>query len=141
MLINYLYNMKKQNLYGVWVDHAEAFICNYDGEEKISMKKIKSDVEGHHHSGINTNEHVTIANQHRHDNRRANELHGFLKEIIENIKDADEILVFGPSTAKYALEKELKKNKSLSLKLQEVDTADSMSENQMKAYVKEFFSK
>ena len=58
------------------------------------------------------------------------------------IKDADAIALFGPADTNEKFGKDLKENhKELATKLKTVTKADSMTENQVKALVREFFKK
>lgn len=125
-----------KNLYAIWIDHSHALIVKADQNDVISVQPITSDVEAKHHSGV-TEEHLTIVNQHKHDERRNNQMHQFCKRLIETVSDADEIVVFGPGTAKHEFKNELEKNHALSGKLTAVETTDSMTENQLKAYARE----
>jgi stalled ribosome rescue protein Dom34 len=73
-------------------------------------------------------------------NRRNNEEHSYFREIIENVGDADEVVIFGPGEAKDLLVNAIKEHSShFNSDLMAVLTADSMTENQKVAYVKSFF--
>lgn len=62
-----------------------------------------------------------------------------MAEIIENIKTAEELVVFGPAQMKIELEKQIKEIQPLAKKLLEVVSADSMTENQIVAWVKDYY--
>lgn len=128
-----------KNLYAIWVDHAHAYLVKADFNDVVSVTPFGSDVEPHHHGGINTNEHVTIANQNKHDQRRHNQMHEFCKELISHMGDADEIAIVGPGTAKNELRNELEKVPHLASKLSQFETTDKMTDNQLKAYVVKLF--
>ncbi len=128
-----------KNLYAIWVDHAHAYLVKADVNDVVSVTPIGSDVEPHHHGGINTNEHVTIANQNKHDERRHNQMHEFCKVLISHLVNPDEIAIFGPGTAKNELRNELEKVSHLASKLSQFETTDKMTENQLKAYVVKLF--
>ena len=60
--------------------------------------------------------------------------------MASEIKNADACVIFGPAETKDKLNKELqKKYKDISLKVQGVNVADSMTHNQIKAWVRDFF--
>ncbi len=128
-----------KNLYAIWIDHAHAFLVKADITNVLSVTPIGSDVEPHHHGGINTNEHVTIANQNKHNERRHNEMHDFCKTICAQLVNPDEIAIFGPGTAKNDLRNALEKMPNLASKLSQFETTDKMTENQLKAYVAKLF--
>ena len=67
-----------------------------------------------------------------------------LKKYYDDIKravaSADELFIFGPAEAKKGLEKSIAEDKNFKPELLGVETADSMTKNQMVAGVKAFFA-
>lgn len=124
--------------YGVWIDHAKAFVLKANKMGEVSMEFFGSEVEAHNHGG-ESEEHLSVVNQHRHEERRNNEMKAFSRELITHLTDADEIVIFGPGTAKHAFKNELTEHKVLSEKLKGVETADHMTEAEMKEFVKDYF--
>lgn len=125
-------------IYGIWIDHREAFIVESNLLGEMTVKRLSSQVEPKNHGG-ETFEHLTIVNQKQHEERRGNEMHTFCKEIIAELKNPDEILVFGPGTAKHDLANAIKDIKALADKLKEVETADHLTEAELKEFVKKSF--
>jgi UDP-N-acetylmuramate-alanine ligase len=119
-------------LYGLWIDHSHAFLMKANNEDVLTCEQINSDVEPRHHGGVNA-EHLSITNQNKDEERRHNQMHHFCKTLMERLKDADEIVVFGPGNAKLEFKNALEKNHALSGKLTTVETTDKLTENQMKA--------
>lgn len=134
-----MYTVPMKKFYGIWIDHEKAFIFKADETKVLAMESLTSEVEPHHHSGINSDEHSTLSNQFQHNERRTNEMHRFTKLIMEKIHDADEILIFGPGTAKNALHTVLQDNKSMSHARVTLTVADKLTENQMRECVEDFF--
>lgn len=64
----------------------------------------------------------------------------YFKDLIEVIKDYDEVLLFGPTKAKTALYNQIKATPKFNKIFIETRDADKMTGNQMKAFVKEYFS-
>ncbi len=124
------------NLYGVWIDHAGAYILKATEEDVVSMEHIDSGVEPNHKTN-ESDEHVVRGNEKTDDNRRNEHMHKFAKQVIEKIKDGDEIAICGPSTAKFDLRREYEKNASLAKKVVAFEAADKMTENQLKAHLKD----
>ena len=60
--------------------------------------------------------------------------------MTKAIGDAKKILIFGPGEAKGELEKEIKKRKDLSVTIVGVESADQMTDKQIVAKVRKFFS-
>lgn len=135
--------MEKQM--GVWIDKEKAILISLT-EEGESIHKIESEVEtrvrftgekkGFHRLG------GMLANPiKRKTERQKHQLHNYFKQIIKNIKDANEILILGPAETKKWLEKELKKNNDhIARKVRGVKSADYISENQIIEKVKKFFA-
>lgn len=135
--------MKKQT--GIWIDTSKAIIVTFtDGKEHIT--EIKSDIEnriyhdkegdkgtfmgGHH-----------INNERTFDERKEHQFDHFLKDVLSHIKESNVLYVFGPSETKIKLKKMIVDGKIIAdNKLKSVETADSMTLNQVVAKVKKFYN-
>ncbi|MBK9016641.1 MAG: hypothetical protein IPM82_22595 [Saprospiraceae bacterium] len=127
--------MKKQT--GIWLDSKEANFIELQDGDLIRIHKIDSDMGSSHFKGGSPGQ---GGSEKTHANRRQNEEHSYFKEIIENVKGADEVVIFGPGEAKDLLVNAIKEHPShFDSTLRAVLTADSMTENQKVAYVKSFF--
>ena len=124
--------------YGIWIDHAKAFVLKGNKMGEFEVQHFDSEVEPHTYGGEG-GEHLTISNQQRTNERRHNQMKAFSRELIKHLNDADEIVVFGPGTAKHEFKNELEDHKPLAPKLKGVETTDSLSEAELKDYVKEYF--
>jgi hypothetical protein len=134
--------MKRQT--GIWIDSSKAIIVTLDGG-KENIFEIESDLEnkmylekegskgtfsGSHHSN----------NENKFEKRRKNETNHFLKNVLDQIKLADELYIFGPAEAKIKLEQKINTDKSFDTsKLKMVESADNMTTNQIVAKVKKFY--
>lgn len=127
------------NLYGIWVDHAHAFVVKSNKGAQMEVSEYHSDVESHHKGGQESNEHQTLSNQTAHEHRRENQMKAFAKELVQHVQDADELVLFGPGTAKHELKHEVERNKALASKLKGVETTDKLTEHELKDFVKTFF--
>jgi len=128
---------------GIWIDSKKAYIVNLSGSD-ANLSVITSEIEGvtriegeGKEYGRFGNQYTTLEN--KQENRRKHEVAEYLEEVVENIKSADEIVVFGPAQMKIELEKQIKENQPLAKKLLEVVNADSMTENQIVAWVKDYY--
>lgn len=125
--------------YGIWVDHAHAYLIKANKMADMEIDEMLSDVEPHHHGGIEGGERLSMTDQKSHDDRRKNQMKAFSKELIKRIKNADEIVIFGPGTAKNELKNVMEKEKSIVDKIKGLETTDKLSEAEMKDFVKTFF--
>ncbi|MFA4814956.1 MAG: hypothetical protein WC924_02145 [Candidatus Gracilibacteria bacterium] len=124
---------------GIWIDHSRATVIKSNKMAEMTMRTFGSEVEPHHKGGHDDGEHQTIVNQHRHDERRHNQMKTFSKEVIRALEGSDEIVIFGPGTAKYEFKNVLEENKALAAKLKEVETVDALSEAELKEFMKNYF--
>ena len=133
--------MKK--LTGIWIDHEKALIITLDsGQHKL--KTIESDIVTRDRIDGETKSYGRFGDQslsqEKHKERRIKEqTSNYLKNLLSEIKDADELVLFGPANMKKELEKQILHNAKLAPKLKAVVSADSMTENQMIAWVKNFY--
>ncbi|MFH1837825.1 MAG: hypothetical protein ABH862_06925 [Candidatus Omnitrophota bacterium] len=128
---------------GVWIDHEKAFIVTLSGKE-VSVKKIGSKVEPHYRlsggyrgksqSGTSSVSERTPEERHKH------QLHSYYQELLKMLKINEEIFIFGPGEAKTELTKELNKAKEFEHKIAGVETSDKLTEKQIIAKVKNFYS-
>jgi len=128
---------------GIWLDKEKAYIISIFGEEE-KVQKIESEVETRVRFPGEKKSYSRLGNMFvnpakRKTKRQKQQLHHYFEEIINNVTDADEIMVFGPSDTKKHFEKEILTHKSLSPKFKGVQSADNISERQMIAKVKEFY--
>ena len=137
--------MKKQT--GIWIDTSKAIIVSlHDGKDH--MKEIESDIENsvyHDKEGdkgtFSGSDHHHGDNESKFDERRKHQMNNFLKDVIDHVKSADEIYIFGPAETKTKLkQKILDKYSAEASKLKSVETADHMTPNQIVAKVKEFYN-
>jgi superfamily I DNA and/or RNA helicase len=129
---------------GIWIDTSKAIIVTLiDGKEYTL--EIASEIENsiHHNSEGNKgsfmgNTHVN--NEKKFDEKMKNQINDFLKNVINKIKHEDAFYVFGPAEMKIKLKNLIKNNNEIASKLKAVETADSMTLNQVIAKVKAFYS-
>ena len=128
---------------GVWLDSEKAFLISIT-ESGDYICKITSDVENrvrfpgetksfHRMGGMLSNPEKV------HTERKKHQLNDYFHKVMDNMKDADEIFLFGPSKTKEWLEKELNKNATMASKLCGTANSDLITEKQMIARVKNFF--
>lgn len=129
--------MKKK--IGMWIDNREAIIVKLTdkGEQIIRInsgteKQIRFE-GGSRKDGLQTTEAIR-------GNKLDTQLGKYFDDIIAHIRDAEMIQIFGPGEAKGEFVKQLK-NTDLKESIVEIETADSMTENQIVAKVREYFLK
>lgn len=133
--------MKKQ--VGIWVDTKQAVIVFLEGNNH-TVKTIHSNIESRERIPGETKWFTRFGNQFlnfekRKKNRLANETREYLKKVVNEIKVADELVLFGPAAMKIKLEKAIYNDTTHSPVIRAVTTVDSMTENQIVAWVKNYY--
>ncbi len=135
----------KQNI-GIWIDTKQAVIIKLSNNDHHSIKKIESNiamrerVEGDSKKfGRFGNQYLTYEKNRL--NRRTEQTNQFLKNLIKEVEMSDSIVLFGPAKMKKIFEKAIKSNMQVADKLVGVFNSELITENQMIAWVKDFYKK
>ena len=133
--------MKKQT--GVWIDSSKAIIVKLENKQE-DIIEVQSNIENrvHHKNTGNTGTFSGTrlnGNESKFDEKKLHQTANFLNDVIEKIKNDDEIYVFGPATLKTKLKQSIQKNKQLAPKLRSTETTTALTTNQVVAKVKEFY--
>jgi hypothetical protein len=119
---------------GIWMDHSNAHLMDFistGGEETVVGSMLTHQEKDH---SVGSSENV-IHNKEHHQQA------DFYKKLGDEIRNYDEVLLFGPTNAKAELFNTLKTDHRFENIKIEVQQADKMTENQQHAFVKEYFSK
>ena len=119
---------------GIWMDHSNAHLMEFTTvpitTTIISSKFTHRDKE--HSIGRSEN------GMHQKQNH---ELAGYYKKIGEAIKNYQDVLLFGPTSAKTELLNLLKADHLFEKIRIETKDADKMTQNEQHAFVREYFSR
>ena len=74
------------------------------------------------------------------EKRYHQELRRYYRKIIEALRYGDKFIILGPGEAKIELKKEVEAHKSVAEKLVGIEKADKMTDRQVVAWVKKYFS-
>jgi len=128
---------------GIWLDKEKALIVTIEnGVETLNI--ITSNIEHFRpHGGSGTRFKggpQDVIQDSKFLEREKHQLKQYYKSLASEIKDTDALVIFGPADTNKKFSKVLhKKYKPLSSKIKGVEKTDSMTENQVKAWVKDFF--
>tara|TARA_R110002073_G_scaffold13377_2_gene57132 strand:- start:1316 stop:1723 length:408 start_codon:yes stop_codon:yes gene_type:complete len=128
---------------GIWLDKDKALIVTLEND-KETLNTVMSYVEHYRpHGGSGTRFKggpQDVVQDSKYLDREKQQLKQYYKSLASKIKDTDALVIFGPADTNEKFSKELHKNhKPLSTKIKGVKKADSMTENQVKAWVRDFF--
>lgn len=114
----------------VWIDHHEARIFHVDAEsfDESMIRAPRRHI--HRHPKGPTAEH-----------HHPDDLHRFFHEVADGLRDAEQILVMGPSTAKLQLLRYLHEREHvLDQRIVGLETVDHPTDRQLVAYVTQYFN-
>ncbi len=129
------------NRVGLWIDRKEAVIVSVD-EKRTSIKKLQSGVQRLEYRGAPRSRTAYSAQYGQGDNQLHRQylhhLDKYYKQVISHLQGADSILILGPGEAKSDLKKRLAREKASS-RVVVLETADKMTEPQIRARVRKHF--
>ena len=133
--------MEKQT--GIWLDHEKAIIITLDNN-RYKLKTIESDIVTRERIDGETKKtgrfgDQSLSQEKQKERRIKKQTSKYFKSLLSEIKDVDELVLFGPANMKKELEKHILNDKTLASKLLAVTTADIMTDNQKIAWVKKFY--
>ncbi len=129
---------------GIWLDSEKAFLIALTKEGE-TVAKIESEVEHRVRfdgEGKTTHRIATLSGnpENKLEERKKHQLADYFDRIMKNLKDADQVFLFGPSQTKDWLGKEFKNDQLMGSRLVGIGNADLITERQMIARTKEFFA-
>ena len=130
---------------GIWLDKEQAIIINL-ANGNHTIKYLESNIttrerfpgEGKRFGRFGS-QFLSMESKKR--NAVKNQSEEYLKNIINEVKNTDKLVVFGPAEMKIQLEKAILGNNLISDKLLAVEPADNMTENQLVAWVKGYYKR
>lgn len=136
-------NRKTRQQVGIWLDYNEANIITKQ-DNNYDIVTILSDIDpgkpkGGHRSKTPYGP-MDVISEGKHLEKRKHAVDAFFKKICDEVMGSDEVFIMGPAEAKIGLRKYMSKYNKLYVKLQDVQTVDSMTENQKVEKVKAFYT-
>jgi hypothetical protein len=132
---------------GLWLDQSKAYLIGYKkGEAKLIemidspyVRHFREKGEGSDHTRFGPGTPYTSNNENRKHNIAKNELKEYFRLLEDKLAGYDEILLIGPGSAKDRLRKRLADNQAFSTSRIRTKTSDKLSDNQLLAFVREFY--
>lgn len=130
---------------GIWIDKRTAKIVNRSGDAE-EYQTIQSGIEEYHPKGGSGTSlkggPQDVVQDSKYLERIKHQQQSFFKNIAKNIEDSDAIVIFGPAQTGEKLHRELSESyPEIHKKVRGLEKADSMTNNQVKAWVRDYFSK
>ncbi|NNE77964.1 MAG: hypothetical protein HKN31_12935 [Pricia sp.] len=130
---------------GIWMDKEKAHIVRLR-EQQEEFETIFSELEFFNPKGGSRTRNTKwgpqdVIQDSKYLEREKHQLKSYFNNLASAIEEADAIALFGPADTKEKFRKEmLQHHKALEAKLKTVETVDSMTENQIKALVRDYYS-
>jgi hypothetical protein len=125
--------MTKRKCLGIWMDHSNAFLLELVNDTIIQNTIVSEFTYSEKEFDLNIHEkEVHKKEQHKQS--------GYYKKLSEIIKGFREVVLFGPTEAKTELFNLLETDHLFEKIKIDVLNSDKMTENQMHAFVREYFS-
>ena len=128
---------------GIWMDKEKAHIVHLKDEQE-TLETLYSKVEFFNPKGGSRSKAKwgpqDVVQDSRYLEREKNQLRVYFQDLTSKVKGADAIALFGPSDTIEKFHKQLMGNhKPLAAKVKTITKVDSMTDNQVKALVRDFF--
>jgi len=128
---------------GIWIDRDKAHLVTLrnDSEELITIFSNIEHFRPHGGSGTRLKGGPQdVVQDSKYLERELHQLSEFFKDVVKSIEGADAIVIFGPAQTGEKLNHELsEKHSQLYSKMKSVEKADSMTDNQLKAWVRDYY--
>lgn len=134
-----------KNNIGIWIDTKQAIVVKLSNNHH-SLKKIESNILSRERVPGESKKFGRFGGQYltyekNRKNRKNEQVGVYLKSLFKEMTNSESIVIFGPSNMKNLLAKEIKQNLQLKNNLVGVANSDYLTDNQIVAWVKNFFSK
>jgi stalled ribosome rescue protein Dom34 len=129
---------------GIWLDKNKALIVNIENDVE-TLKRITSNIEHFNVQGGSGTRFKggpqDVVQDSKYLKREKHQLKDYFKNIALELIDRDALVIFGPAETNEKFGKELQDNYSeINTKIKGIKKTDSMTDNQVKAWVRDFFT-
>lgn len=128
---------------GIWIDKQKSILVKLNGKQE-KVETVNSDYEGKIRIDGETKQYTRLGkqvfpNEKSREEKNKQILKKYYDSIISKIKSQDSIIIIGPAEAKKELYKQMATSKELLEKVELVENADSMTDNQVVSTFKKYF--
>ena len=129
---------------GIWLDKEKAYVVTIENENE-TLERVPSNIEDYHiYGGSGTRFKggpQDVVQDSKYLEREKHQTKNYFKELVSRLKEADALAIFGPAETYEKFKKELEDSyQELNQKVKTVQRANSMTNNQVKALVRDFFN-
>jgi hypothetical protein len=126
---------------GLWIDRKKTVIVTGEGKDIVTLesdmdKYVRTNSEARGKTAFGA---INFPAEDQQDRRTAEHLNKYYSKVIEHLRGANALVIFGPGEAKFELEKRLE-HEGLKVNILGIETADKLTVRQITAKVKKFFA-
>lgn len=124
---------------GLWIDHRKAVVVTISDRGETT-RQVDSDVEGHvrYSGGSGTSGSREGTGEDTRERHFEGQLARYFDEVVDCVRDAEGIVIFGPGEARSQLKTHLERA-GLGARVVAVEAADKMTDRQIVARVRQLF--
>ncbi len=126
--------MKVKKRLGIWMDHTTAFWMEY----VVDSFEVNT-INAEHVSMIN--QQPLLQSESALHNKEKQSLQSYYKSLMEIVRRYDEVVIYGPSSAKTELYNLIREDHRFDAIKIETKSASKMSFKEQHAFIKEYFAK
>lgn len=129
---------------GIWMDKREAKIISIENEGKL-LSTIRSEVEEYRPAGGSGSRMKggpqDVVQDSKYTEREKHQLREYFKNVVNALPEIEALVIFGPAQTGKKFKKELLTTyKNIGEKLIGVETTDTMTDNQLVAWVRDYLT-
>lgn len=126
--------------YGVFIDTKKAILVSIDDQKEMTAEDFRSPLPALHFAGETTTKTGllgrTLSRQPHVQRKTQEDFRKWCKTIVAKMVKASQVYIFGPSEAKYILQHEVERRKTLQNVFMEVETTDKLNRGEVLRQVK-----
>jgi stalled ribosome rescue protein Dom34 len=127
---------------GIWIDGTKAVIVELPNES-VTEVLARIDNKVHHANEGDKGTYLGGGhfnnNESKFDERKNHQIKDYLKNVVNEMSDSNNVYIFGPSEMKKHLKTFIEEDKANSINVTAVEAAEKMTNNQIVAAVKTYF--
>jgi len=127
---------------GIWIDGTKAVIVKLPND---SVTEVLAHIDNKVHHANEGNKGTYLGGGHFNNNetkfeeRKNHQIKDYFKNVVNEMSDSNNVYIFGPSEMKTHLKTFIEEDKTNSIKINAVESAEKMTNNQIVAAVKNHF--
>ena len=127
---------------GIWIDGTKAVIVKLSND---TVTEVLANIDNKVHHANEGNKGTYLGGGHFNNNetkfeeRKNHQIKDYFKNVVNEVLDSNNVYIFGPSEMKTHLKSYIEEDKASRIKIDGIESAEKMTNNQIVAAVKNHF--